>query len=173
MVFELITAGSISEWESYILPVVYDELTGYIKPGKELLKGYFCIGAVYENEKAGAAVVRIEEDGDLNVSSIYVSPRFRRRGIGKGLINKTLRVAREGFAYEAFEYGTDIFLKTVYCLSEDMREVFEDFLKAAGFTEFYIFEGAIVSGESKTDALIRPKIRGASAEIHFFFDHDL
>ena len=55
--------------------------------------------------------------------------------------------------------GDDILLKTMYCLREEYRKPFEEWLVQNDFTDFGILKQA--DGTS-------PEIRSATAEIHIF-----
>ena len=80
-------------------------------------------------------------------------------GIASALLDKAVQVAAALFDYEEGQYGDDITLKTMYCLSDEYRKPFEEWLMKNDFTEFGILKS---SGDG------RPEICSASSDIHFF-----
>ena len=149
-------------YQDVILPVIYEELAEW--PG-ELLEGYFCIGVKAGRTPVGALIAEHEDiDGDLTIISLYVLPEYRRQGIGSRLIRSMTDVARALYQPLPHEYGTDIYVKTVYSLPVDMLSIWESFLKKNDFTDYYILQ-------QESDN--QPEIRGAAAEVHFmFFDRE-
>ena len=157
-----IQKNTLPVYENVILPVIYEELADW---KEELLEGYFCIGVKDGRKPVGALIAEHEDElGDLTILSLYVLPDYRRQGIGSRLLQTLTDVAYALYEPLPGEYGADIFLKTVYSLPDDMRLVWESFLKKHDFTDYYVFEPRTEDHE---------EIRGASAEVHFFFQHSL
>lgn len=132
-VFEAIDTSNLSEYQTLILPQVYELLScGEGRPTEE----HLCIGARVAGKAAGAVVVELEEEtGDLVLLSLYVASPYRRKGLGLTLLQRVLLVARQTFVF--FEDQDEMIqFKTTYALPEALCETFREFLMAAGFTDF-------------------------------------
>ncbi|MCR5790996.1 MAG: GNAT family N-acetyltransferase [Lachnospiraceae bacterium] len=68
----------------------FEPLMGALKYSDYLI----CVGAVEENEPAGVALFS-ELGGSLFLDYIFVSEKFRRRGIGTALVKETLKELEE------------------------------------------------------------------------------
>ncbi len=79
--------------------------------------------------------------------------------MASGLSKKMTEVALALYDWEGGQYGDDITIKTMYCLEDQYREVFEAWLEKNDFTDYIILR------EGTAD---RPEICGATAEVHFF-----
>lgn len=149
-------------YRDVILPVIYEELSVW---QGELLEGYFCIGVKVGRTPVGALIAEHEDDtGDMTIISLYVLPDYRRQGIGSMLLKKMTEIAYALFQPLPEEYGIDIWIKTVYCLPQEMQVVWESFLKKNDFTDYYQLE-------PETDQ--HKEIWGAAAKLHFFIDHKI
>ncbi len=90
---------------------------------------------------------------------IWTEPKYRRMGVASALHEKMNTVAVNLYDWEEDQYGDDILIKTMYCLSPKYREVFEAWLMANDYTDFCIL---------KDESPDTPEICSATAEIHFF-----
>ncbi len=138
-----------------ILPDIYEELQEQEEIGTE----YIAIASWLEDTPAGVIIADPEGNGDINLLSIWTAPEFRRMGIASALRDKMTEVATALYDWEEGQYGDDILLKTMYCLREEYRKPFEEWLVQNDFTDFGILKQA--DGTS-------PEIRSATAEIHIF-----
>ncbi len=152
-----ITTRNLKSWKDLIIPVIYEELD---LSRKELEDNYFCIGVKEGSDRAGALIAHIEpETGDVQIISIYVLPEFRRRGHGSALVKALSDLMSSAFRFAYDELSSQIFIKTMYSLPAEYRKKYEAFLKAAGFTQFYIFKKA---------AGRKPALCGADAELRIY-----
>lgn len=152
-----ITTRNLKSWKDLIIPVIYEELD---LSRKELEDNYFCIGVKEGSDRAGALIAHIEpETGDVQIISIYVLPEFRRRGHGSALVKALSDLMSSAFRFAYDELSSQIFIKTMYSLPAEYRKNYEAFLKAAGFTQFYIFKKA---------AGRKPALCGADAELRIY-----
>ena len=152
-----ITTRNLKSWKDLIIPVIYEELD---LSRKELEDNYFCIGVKEGSDRAGALIAHIEpETGDVQIISIYVLPEFRRRGHGSALVKALSDLMASAFRFAYDELSSQIFIKTMYSLPAEYRKNYEAFLKAAGFTQFYIFKKA---------AGRKPALCGADAELRIY-----
>ena len=153
--YEQITEKDISKYKDLILPMVYEELLLQ----ENIEENYLALAATDGDTALGALVAEWEEDGDITLLSIWTSKDHRREGVASGLIKKMTEVALALYDWEGGQYGDDITIKTMYCLEDQYREVFEAWLEKNDFTDFVILR------EGTSD---RPEICGATAEVHFF-----
>ncbi len=157
LAFYRISSRTLYGWKDLVIPAVFEEL----KSERDVMDyNYLCIGAMRDNEPAGALISHMEQEtGDLQIISIYVRPSLRRAGIGGTLIKKLMDAAAAAYIWDEFEYGRNICIKTVFALPEDLRITYDAFLKKCGFSEFYMLS------EEKADARA---VWAASAELHLF-----
>ena len=153
--YEQITEKDISKYKDLILPMVYEELLLQ----ENIEENYLALAATDGDTALGALVAEWEEDGDITLLSIWTSKDHRRDGVASGLIKKMTEVALALYDWEGGQYGDDITIKTMYCLEDQYREVFEAWLEKNDFTDYIILR------EGTAD---RPEICGATAEVHFF-----
>ncbi len=153
--YEQITEKDISKYKDLILPMVYEELLLQ----ENIEENYLALAATDGDTALGALVAEWEEDGDITLLSIWTSKDHRREGVASGLIKKMTEVALALYDWEGGQYGDDITIKTMYCLEDQYREVFEAWLEKNDFTDYIILR------EGTAD---RPEICGATAEVHFF-----
>lgn len=129
--YRVITTSDLTRYQSVILPVVYEKLF----ESKDLLEDqYLCIGALKE-KPVGAIVVQIDEADDLNLRSLMVSSDCRRQRIGLTLLDKMLQVVVQTSDLEE-EESLEICMKAMYALNEKNLKQWQEFLKAAGFSNF-------------------------------------
>lgn len=84
----------------------------------------FISGSIHSSE--GMAVIP-EGESYLEIDDLYVSPEFRRRGVGSGLITQILGRAKErGVAYAL-----------LYSASKDIRSILR-FYERHGFQSWYV-----------------------------------
>ena len=153
--YKEITKEDLEKYQSLILPMVYKELTE-----QEVLDAeYICISSWLDDRPVGALVADLEENGDINLLSVWTVPDYRRMGIASALLDKMTLIAVNIYEWEDNQYGDDVILKTMYSLSDKYREVFEAWLMENDFSDF-----CILSEEEEG----KPKIRSATAEIHFY-----
>ncbi len=108
---------------------------------------YLCLAA-YEDEADGSEaqipvsvlVAEPEDDGDLNVLSIYTEASHRRKGYASALVRELLHLALGIFAWEEGETEEDVVLKTLYRLPADMEEAYGAFLESNHFTDFVLLD---------------------------------
>lgn len=153
--FRQITGKELEQFRALILPMVYEELAAQ----EDMETQYMAIGAWIGKKSVGAIVIDPEDNGDLNLLSIWVDQDCRREGIATMLLRKILYVAYRLYQWEEAQYGDDICLKTMYCLADQYREPFEQWLQKNDFTDFGILR------ESR---LGQPDICSAMAEIHIY-----
>ncbi len=153
--YRQITEKDLEEYEELILPMVLEEL----RQQDSIEENYLALAAVYEDKAVGALVAELEDNGDISLLNIWTDEKYRRKGIASGLLQKMTEVARALYDWEDGQYGEDIILKTMYCLEDQYREAFEEWLRKNDFTDFLIIR------DEEAD---KPEICGATAEIHFF-----
>ncbi len=149
-----ITKEDLKTYESLMLPMVYEELNE-----QDEINDYICIASWLNNEPAGVLIAELEESGDINLLSIWTEPKYRRMGVASALHEKMNTVAVNLYDWEEGQYGDDILIKTMYCLSPKYREVFEAWLEANDYTDFCIL---------RDESPDTPEICSATAEVHFF-----
>ena len=155
LTYTRISTRTLSRWKEVIIPYVYDEL---LNEKEAFDEDYIGIGVKDSDGPVGALAAHIEQlVGDVQILSIYVEPDKRRRGAGSGLIKRLFKLMANTFVWEKGEYGTDVYVKTMYALPAELCKNYEAFLKANRFTQFYIFEKA--RGR-------KPSLRGADAKLH-------
>ena len=153
--FKQITKDELEDYRMLILPAVYEEL----EESEVMDTDYICLALLTDDEAAGAIITDLEDGGDLCLLSIWTDPRFRRQGVATSLLHEMTQVALELYDWEPLQYGDDILLKAMYCLSEEYRTPLEAWLMKNDFTDFTIMK------EAEGDA---NEICGATAEIHFY-----
>ncbi|MBQ7613853.1 MAG: GNAT family N-acetyltransferase [Butyrivibrio sp.] len=153
--YEQITEKDISKYKDLIIPMVYEELLLQ----ENIEENYLALAATDGDTALGALVAEWEEDGDITLLSIWTSKDHRRDGVASGLIKKMTEVALALYDWEGGQYGDDITIKTMYCLEDQYREVFEAWLEKNDFTDYIILREGTAE---------RPEICGATAEVHFF-----
>ncbi|MBP3196256.1 MAG: GNAT family N-acetyltransferase [Butyrivibrio sp.] len=153
--YRQIEKKELESFKELILPDIYEELCDQ----EEIDTEYICISSWMNDTPVGAIIVDPEGSGDLNLLSIWTVSEYRRMGFASALLDKALQVAAALFDYEEGQYGDDITLKTMYCLGDEYKEPFEEWLKKNDFTEFGILKP---TGDGK------PEVCSASADIHFF-----
>ena len=136
---EVIGKDRLRFFRDLILPSVYEELKRF--PGDPETE-YICLAASPEDseEPASALIAQMEDDGDLNVLSLFTLPEHRRKGLASFLIDRLLNAALGLFQWEPEETETGIFLKTLYRLPPGAEAAYDAFLKKNGFTDFYILD---------------------------------
>ena len=149
-----ITKEELEKYRLLILPMIYDELSEQ----EEINTEYICIASVLNDEPAGVIITELEENGNMNLLSIWTAQKYRRMGIASALRDKMTEVAVNLYDWDESQYGDDIILKTMYSLSDNYREIFEAWLEKNDFTDFCILK-------DKEDD--KPEIKSATAEIHF------
>lgn len=155
--YQNISSQNLGRWKELIIPTIYAELE---ENRKYLSDDYLCIGVKEGREQAGALIAHVEQlNGDVQIISIYVLPQFRRRGIGSGLVKKLMELAAAAYRFDRTELSAEIYIKTMYALPAGLRKNYEAFLKAADFTQFYIFKKA--AGRN-------PALCGADAKLRIY-----
>ncbi len=155
VIYSQITEKNLEEYEPLILPMVVEEL----KQQGNLEENYLALAADDKDGAVGALVAELEDNGDISLLSVWTDEEHRREGIASGLLQKMTEVARALYDWEDSQYGDDILLKVMYCLEDEYREVFEEWLRKNDFTDFLVM---------RDKSQNRPEICGATAEIHFF-----
>lgn len=159
MKIEEIVKEELTEYQDLILPYIYDELED---TDGVLSDDYICLAGSVENEDGilipvSAAVVLMEDNGDLSVLSIYTLPEHRRKGYASELLDKAIFVGRQLYIFDEGEDEEYLDMKAIYRLSEKYRTPFEEFLKKNNFTDFYLLD--------KDDD---PQVWAAIAELCFY-----
>ena len=155
VIYSQITEKNLEEYEPLILPMVVEEL----KQQRNFEENYLALAADDKDGAVGALVAELEDNGDISLLSVWTDEEHRREGIASGLLQKMTEVARALYDWEDSQYGDDILLKVMYCLEDEYREVFEEWLRKNDFTDFLVM---------RDKSQNRPEICGATAEIHFF-----
>lgn len=155
VIYSQITEKNLEEYEPLILPMVVEEL----KQQGNFEENYLALAADDKDGAVGALVAELEDNGDISLLSVWTDEEHRREGIASGLLQKMTEVARALYDWEDSQYGDDILLKVMYCLEDEYREVFEEWLRRNDFTDFLVM---------RDKSQNRPEICGATAEIHFF-----
>ena len=155
VIYSQITEKNLEEYEPLILPMVVEEL----KQQGNFEENYLALAADDKDGAVGALVAELEDNGDISLLSVWTDEEHRREGIASGLLQKMTEVARALYDWEDSQYGDDILLKVMYCLEDEYREVFEEWLRKNDFTDFLVM---------RDKSQNRPEICGATAEIHFF-----
>ena len=150
-----ITKEVLEEYRELILPMVYKEL----EEQDDINSEYICIATWLDGEPVGALISELEGSGDINLLSIWTAQEYRQLGIASALLDKMLEVASELYDWEEGQYGDDVVLKTMYCLKDKYRAIFEEWLKANDFTDF------LITHDTQDDT---PQICSATAEVHFY-----
>ena len=153
--YKQITEKELSKYESLMLPMIYEELEQQASIEEE----YIAIAAEEEDEPLGVLVAEFEDSGDINLLSIWTTQDRRREGIASGLFDKMAEIARALYEWDDGQYGDDINVKTMYCLDDRYREIFEAWLEKNHFTDFMVMRDATKD---------RPDKCGATAEIQFY-----
>ncbi len=153
--YKQITEKDLSEYEAFMLPMIYEELLQQ----SCIEENYIALAAIEEDTSLGVVIAEPEDGGDINLLSIWTAMDRRREGIASGLLQKMTEVARALYKWDDGQYGDDITLKTMYCLDDRYRKIYEAWLEKNGFTDFMVMRDE--TGD-------RPDICGATAEIHFY-----
>ena len=155
IIYKEITKKELGKYEDLILPMVYEELSGQ----DDLESEYICLSTWIDEKPVAALIAEPEDNGDINLLSIWTDQEYRNIGVASQLLDKMLEVALNLYDWDEAQYGDDIILKTMYCLSDKYRAVFEEWLKKKDFTDFCILKKA----DDNT-----PEVCSASAEVHFY-----
>ena len=131
--YKQITEKELSKYESLMLPMIYEELEQQASIEEE----YIAIAAEEEDEPLGVLVAEFEDSGDINLLSIWTTQDRRREGIASGLFDKMAEIARALYEWDDGQYGDDINVKTMYCLDDRYREIFEAWLEKKSFYRLY------------------------------------
>ena len=153
--YKQITEKNLSEYEAFMLPMIYEELLQQ----SCIEENYIALAAIDEDTSLGVVIAEPEDGGDINLLSIWTAMDRRREGIASGLLQKMTEVARALYKWDDGQYGDDITLKTMYCLEDRYRKIYEAWLEKNGFTDFMVM---------RDETEDRPDICGATAEIHFY-----
>lgn len=153
--YKQITEKDLSEYEAFMLPMIYEELLQQ----SCIEENYIALAAIDEDTALGVVIAELEDGGDINLLSIWTAMDRRREGIASGLLQKMTEVARALYKWDDGQYGDDITLKTMYCLDDRYRKIYEAWLEKNGFTDFMVM---------RDETEDRPDICGATAEIHFY-----
>ena len=153
--YKQITEKDLSEYEAFMLPMIYEELLQQ----SCIEENYIALAAIDEDTPLGVVIAEPEDGGDINLLSIWTAMDRRREGIASGLLQKMTEVARALYKWDDGQYGDDITLKTMYCLDDRYRKIYEAWLEKNGFTDFMVM---------RDETEDRPDICGATAEIHFY-----
>ena len=153
--YKQITEKDLSEYEAFMLPMIYEELLQQ----SCIEENYIALAAIDEDTSLGVVIAEPEDGGDINLLSIWTAMDRRREGIASGLLHKMTEVARAPYKWDDGQYGDDITLKTMYCLDDRYRKIYEAWLEKNGFTDFMVM---------RDETEDRPDICGATAEIHFY-----
>ena len=153
--YKQITEKDLSEYEAFMLPMIYEELLQQ----SCIEENYIALAAIDEDTPFGVVIAEPEDGGDINLLSIWTAMDRRREGIASGLLQKMTEVARALYKWDDGQYGDDITLKTMYCLDDRYRKIYEAWLEKNGFTDFMVM---------RDETEDRPDICGATAEIHFY-----
>ena len=153
--YKQITEKDLSEYEAFMLPMIYEELLQQ----SCIEENYIALAAIDEDTALGVVIAEPEDGGDINLLSIWTAMDRRREGIASGLLQKMTEVARALYKWDDGQYGDDITLKTMYCLDDRYRKIYEAWLEKNGFTDFMVM---------RDETEDRPDICGATAEIHFY-----
>ena len=154
--YKQITETNLQEYESLMLPMIYEELKAQTNIEEN---NYLALAAVDGDTQLGALVAELEDNGDLNLLSIWTDQAYRREGVASALLQKMAEIVSALYNWDDGQYGEDITLKIMYCLDDKYRDVLENWLEKNDFTDFYILQ----DGNDE-----RPDICGATAEIHIF-----
>lgn len=155
LVYKEITKETLADYQSLILPMVYEEL----QEQEDMNTEYICIAACLDEEPAGVMIVAPEGNGDLNLLSIWTKQEYRRLGVASALFHKMAEVASVLYDWEETQYGDDVLINAMYCLEPEYREALEGWLMHNGFTDFCVL---------KPEQEDTPEIYSATAEIHFY-----
>ncbi len=153
--YKQITEKDLSEYEAFMLPMIYEELLQQ----SCIEENYIALAAIEEDTSLGVVIAEPEDGGDINLLSIWTAMDRRREGIASGLLQKMTEVVRALYKWDDGQYGDDITLKTMYCLDDRYRKIYEAWLEKNGFTDFMVM---------RDETEDRPDICGATAEIHFY-----
>lgn len=154
--YKEITKDDLENLRMLILPDIYEEL---MEQEEIINTEYICLSSWMGDTPAGVLIADLEGDGNINLLSIWTDPVYRRIGIASALKDKMTEVALELYDWEEDQYGDDILLKTMYCLGDDYKKPFVQWLEKNDFTDFAMLKEA----DDRT-----PEVCLASAEIHFF-----
>ena len=153
--YKEIIKEELDSYKDLILPMVYEELSQQ----DDMESGYICISTCMDEKPVAAIIADPEDNGDINLLSIWTDQEYRNIGVASQLLGKMLEVALNLYDWDEAQYGDDIILKTMYCLDDKYRVVFEEWLKKNDFTDFCVLKNAIDD---------TPEVCSASAEVHFY-----
>ena len=153
--YKEITKDELPNYRHLILPMIYDELCQQEDIGSD----YICLSSWLNEEPVGVIIVDLEGNGDLSLLSVWTDQRYRRMGVASALKDKMTFVAVNLYDWDDSQYGDDVILKTVYCLSDEHRQAFEGWLRANDFTDF----GVLTAKEQD-----RPEKCCATAQVNFY-----
>ncbi len=156
-----ITRRNMEKYRELILPSVYEELSGV----KTLCEEYFCLGLDNGSSPASALIADMEDNGDLNLLSVYTDLPMRRSGYGKRLFDSLCRLAASLYEWDRGQRGDIITIKTTYCLFDEFRIPFEEWLRSVGFDRFYVIDGEEYDSDTK--------VRAATAQLYIFSTREL
>ena len=153
--YKEITKKDLKQYRNLILPMVYEEL----KDSKEMDTEYISIATIIDGTPRAAIIAEPEGSGDINLLSIWTDQDYRNLGVASALLDQMLNVALHLYDWDEGQFGDDITLKTMYCLTNKYRIPFEQWLQKKDFTDFCILHPE----DNET-----PEICSATAEVHFY-----
>lgn len=134
--YVLFGPDDLVDFQDLIIEPVWEEL---IPLGEYDSEDIIAVGAVADGLPVGALVARMCERQEVQLASLWVVPRFRGMGIGKGLLDACLEKALDTYT-DVYaipeEQPTLISLHVDYALGGEDLAAFESFLKANGFKGF-------------------------------------
>lgn len=155
MDYVLFKENGLYDFRNVILPNIYWQL---VETGDFEDAGLVCIGAVDNEQPAGALIMGLHEDAMASVYSIYVLPECRNRGIGTEMVNYAV-----SYALNSYNYMTDdvrLSMGIEYAMDEENAVKFRRFLTKNGFAvqrdlaEIFIVKAADAKTLNRADVKV-------------------
>ena len=155
MEYKQVTKEDLDLYEDLMLPMVYEELSEQ----EDIETEYLGMAAWEEDAPVGVIITELSDEGDIQLLSVWTDINHRRMGVASDLYKNMLTVARQLYDFDEDQFGDDISVRAMYCLSGDELRALEGWLTDNDFSDLYILR------EGEDD---RPAIRGALSDIHFY-----
>ncbi|MEG0179458.1 MAG: GNAT family N-acetyltransferase [Oscillospiraceae bacterium] len=131
-----ITAKELAAYNELLLPQVYARLQQQGDISETDSGTLLALGARCEDIPVGALVAILQPNGDIELLSLFVLPRYWRQGIATGLVDRLLRIASGCYVGARDDTANCIMLKANYLLTEGQLAALHPFLENVGFTSF-------------------------------------
>lgn len=128
--YQILVKENIQDFYPYLFPqmrIIFEE-NGEIK---EHINSLY-IGASVQGEAVGAISAELEDEGNIEILSLFIKEEWKRRGIGSGLVDALLRVARKSFIWQEEMEQAHVDIKSHYVMQRREIKIWEAFLQHIG-----------------------------------------